>query len=64
MTDNTALVSKAKFKLIVLEEFTDDELRFTDSPIYHPQSHRILVDRIREEFETVPAKRFHVDCLK
>jgi hypothetical protein len=48
MTDNTALVSKAKFKLIVLEEFTDDELRFTDSPIYHPQSHRILVDRIRE----------------
>jgi hypothetical protein len=53
MANNVALVSKARFKLIVIEEFTNDKLRFIDSPIYHPQSHQITIAEIRKQFHTV-----------
>ena len=62
--DNTTRVSKAKFKLIVLEGFTNDELRFTDSPLYHPKSHQITVSGMRDEFLVVSLEELGTACLK
>ena len=54
----TAAASKALFRLIVLHEFTDGGLHFTDSPHRKPQEHRLLLATMRQTFKAVSYEAF------
>ena len=53
-----AAASKALFRLIVLHEFTDEGLHFTDSPLHKPQEHRLSLATMRQTFKTVPYETY------
>ena len=58
ISHRTAAASKATFRLIVLHEFTNDGLHFTDSPLHKPQEHRLSLAAMRQTFDTVSYEAF------